>query len=98
MALHSNYPHFPGYLIGCPACDFTCHCGPGVEDGTDTECVFIGHDETDDTYVSRCPVCGEHIDYCQGHGEMGDPIGYEKMAEHDLGNHDWCHSNATCDD
>lgn len=24
----------------------------------------------------ECPACGEPIDYCQGHGEIGDPAGY----------------------
>lgn len=23
-----------------------------------------------------CPYCGEPIDYCHGHGEIGDPEGY----------------------
>ena len=23
-----------------------------------------------------CPACGDPIDYCQGHGEIGDPEGY----------------------
>lgn len=24
---------------------------------------------------SRCPACGEPIDWCRGHGEIGDPEG-----------------------
>jgi hypothetical protein len=23
-----------------------------------------------------CPACGEYPDYCQGHGAIGDPVGY----------------------
>jgi len=42
---HSDYPHEPGYLIGCPACEGKCHCTPGVVRGEATECVFEGeHD------------------------------------------------------
>lgn len=26
-------------------------------------------------FIEPCPVCGEPIDYCQGHGEIGDPEG-----------------------
>src|SRR5215475_13475552 len=29
--------------------------------------------EEDDDYVSICPACGNPIDYCQGHGDIGDP-------------------------
>lgn len=35
---HVNYPHEPGYLYDCPACESTCHCTPGA-----SECVFTGH-------------------------------------------------------
>lgn len=28
-------------------------------------------------YVSFCGVCFEPMDYCQGHGEIGDPEGHE---------------------
>ena len=29
-----------------------------------------------DKVESVCPACGDPIDYCQGHGEIGDPEGY----------------------
>ena len=29
-----------------------------------------------DMVDSKCPACGDFIDYCQGHGEIGDPEGY----------------------
>jgi len=29
-----------------------------------------------DEIESVCPACGNFIDYCQGHGEIGDPEGY----------------------
>ena len=25
------------------------------------------------TEVGYCPACGDPMDYCQGHGDMGDP-------------------------
>lgn len=37
---HVNYPHHPGYLIDCPACEADCHCQDG-----NAECVWSGHDE-----------------------------------------------------
>ena len=34
---------------------------------------------------SKCPACGDWIDYCQGHGEIGDPEGHAilKWARHE---------------
>lgn len=34
---HVDYPHFPGRLYDCPACDASCHCKPG-----EAECVYEG--------------------------------------------------------
>ena len=34
---HADYPHEPGRLYGCPACEAACHCTPG-----DAECVYAG--------------------------------------------------------
>lgn len=39
---------------------------------------------------ATCPACGNPIDYCQGHGELGDPVGREILARHDLGDHSCC--------
>jgi hypothetical protein len=41
--------------------------------------------------IERCPVCGEPSDYCQGHGETGDPRGWRYMVAHDHGDHIQCH-------
>lgn len=41
--------------------------------------------------VERCPVCGDPADYCQGHGETGDPRGWRKVIAHDHGDHTECH-------
>ena len=38
----------------------------------------------------RCPACGEVIDHCTGHGEIGDPAGYATLEGHDAGEHDTC--------
>lgn len=40
---HVDYPHWPGRLPGCPACEARCHCGPAVAAGTETECIWPGH-------------------------------------------------------
>ena len=29
-----------------------------------------------------CPVCLEPMDYCQGHGEIGDPEGFAILQEY----------------
>lgn len=47
--------------------------------------------------VSRCPVCGDPIDYCQGHGQIGDPIGASILSAHDDGYHGRC-DPAGCDE
>jgi hypothetical protein len=53
--------------------------------------------EATEPYVSRCPVCSDPIDYCQGHGEIGDPAGFAILASHDAGYHDDCHPEG-CDE
>lgn len=34
---HVAYPHHPGRLYDCPACEAKCHCTSG-----DAECIFEG--------------------------------------------------------
>lgn len=46
------------------------------------------------TDVARCPACGQPIDYCQGHGTLGDPAGAYLLALHDRDDHDDCHPDA----
>lgn len=44
-----------------------------------------------------CPACGQPIDYCQGHGPLGDPVGNHILYCHDeLDQHDKCHELADC--
>jgi hypothetical protein len=66
------------------------------DDETDDDAVT--DDETDDEYesVSLCPACGEPSDYCQGHGELGDPSGFAILAAHDNGDHSQCVEEADC--
>lgn len=52
-------------------------------------------DYPEDTW-GRCPACGEPIDYCQGHGEIGDPYGHAILIAHDNGNHYDCHWDSDC--
>lgn len=49
-----------------------------------------------DYYGSRCPACGALIDFCQGHGEIGDPAGYAILQKHDDDSHEDCNSRG-CD-
>lgn len=42
----------------------------------------LDDDDFDDIeYIGRCPACGDPIDYCQGHGTIGDPRGAAKLIE-----------------
>lgn len=49
-----------------------------------------------DEIVSICPACGQPIDYCSGHGAIGDPAGAAVLEWHDAGNHSWCDRRAGC--
>ena len=46
--------------------------------------------DREEEFVSRCPACGDPIDYCQGHGEIGDPGGAAILAAHDADDHRFC--------
>lgn len=48
------------------------------------------------TWVACCPVCGDPSDYCLGHGEIGDPVGFAILHNHDLEQHYRCHINSDC--
>lgn len=37
-----------------------------------------------------CPACGDWMDFCQGHGEIGDPVGWSILQAHEGGEHDDC--------
>jgi hypothetical protein len=52
---------------------------------------------TEQEYISRCPACGSPIDYCQGHGEIGDPAGADILARHDNDDHRYCDPDG-CDE
>lgn len=52
---------------------------------------------TDDYGTSICPACGDRIDYCQGHGVIGDPRGRAILDRHDSGDHEHCHPTARCE-
>jgi hypothetical protein len=58
----------------------------------------LDDDDFDDIeYIGRCPACGDLIDYCQGHGTIGDPRGAAILESHDNGEHRDCHPDG-CDD
>lgn len=43
-----------------------------------------------DEHVSTCPACAQPIDFCPGHGEIGDPDGAATLRRHDEGDHVTC--------
>ena len=47
-------------------------------------------DEDPEGSSPTCPACGDYIEYCQGHGEMGDPSGANILRLHDEDNHTLC--------
>ena len=42
---HSDYPHEPGRLHDCPACESRCHCDGEVAAGRATPCIWEGHEQ-----------------------------------------------------
>ena len=54
-------------------------------------------DEPEPPYVEPCPVCAAPIDYCQGHGEIGDPDGWRILQMHDADDHSECHRHGCVD-
>jgi len=48
-------------------------------------------------YTDLCPACGEPIDYCTGHGVIGDPRGASILKAHDDGRHGRCDARACYD-
>lgn len=49
-------------------------------------------------YMPGCPACGSPIDFCQGHGEIGDPAGAAILKAHDDDDHSGCHPDSDCTD
>lgn len=45
----------------------------------------------DEEYIACCVVCGDPYDYCQGHGDIGDPNGARIQRLHDEDIHVECH-------
>lgn len=64
----------------------------GVKPDADSfpEDYYAGSTELYGYDFARCPACGETMDWCQGHGEMGDPVGFNILRAHDLGDHSMC--------
>ena len=72
------------------------------------ERTLANHIDAADAYLSQleseerppefehCPACGAPIEWCQGHGELGDPDGFLILALHDNDDHSECHSAAEC--
>lgn len=59
---HANYPHTPGYLVGCPVCEERCHCTAGS-----AMCVYVGY------HREFCRTCGEPSGGGEGwDGECGN--------------------------
>jgi hypothetical protein len=56
--------------------------------------------ERDDAYLGEgeCPACGNPLDYCPGHGAVGDPAGHRVLEMHEKGDHSRCiTASGACD-
>ena len=81
------------YWEGAPVpCD---DCGKPIESAYGDPDIENPDDPGDDG--SSCPACGGVIDYCAGHGEIGDPTGAATLARHDDSDHTSC-DPLGCDD
>lgn len=59
---HVDYPHHPGFLVDCGACEARCHCTP-----RSAMCVYIGY------HRQFCRTCDEPSDNGEGwDGECGN--------------------------
>ena len=74
------------HYADCPTRSLSGESEIGFDEPSDEE---PSAEDDDDT--ARCPVCADPIDYCQGHGEIGDPAGFARLAAHDDGDHTRCH-------
>ncbi len=57
---------------------------------------FDDYFDSDEYVPWGCPACGNPTDYCQGHGDIGDPFGASILRAHDDGDHSLCHEQG-CD-
>lgn len=66
--------------------DGQCYCDQCCPEG------HCGCDECNEPCDcgSACPACGDTPSYCQGHGEIGDPVGAAILAAHDEDDHSRC--------
>lgn len=60
------------------------------------EGAFYGGQSRLTSESSWCPACGDVIDFCRGHGLMGDTQGYVTLRRHDMGNHRDCDPGPRC--
>lgn len=89
-----------------PTCDTCGQCGT-VPHSDGIEAEFNNYFPTCDTCgqweelcmcmeTTICPVCGSPIDYCLGHGDIGDPRGADIANSHDDDDHSRCHWRSDC--
>lgn len=81
----------PDLIGNCDICGNPYDIGSRFDHCGDCGCCHLCCYCTD-----RCPACGDLPDYCQGHGWIGDPVGHDILARHDLGNHSLCHYSSPC--
>ena len=63
ITTHADYPHTPGYLADCPACEAACHCtgDPTTEECASADCV-TRIEAQDDARLSAREVADSYLD------------------------------------
>lgn len=76
------------------ALDATCpQCGLDFLQGAHSDC------ESDPQHSNEgetCPACGDFVEYCLGHGVIGDPDGAAIIMFHEDGRHMYCARGSDC--
>lgn len=73
---HADYPHSPGYLIDCEACESECHCTDGA-----AECVWAGHDTDDTDPQGEGQGEGRTVSIPRGTAHLGSDAAWAMLAD-----------------
>lgn len=70
VTAHADYPHFPGMLYDCPACELACHCETALAPFTCVHCAITA-ETTEESTMTYFPhdVAAEVIARMDGHNE-----------------------------
>lgn len=73
---HNDYPHNPGSLYDCAACEAACHCLPD-----ESECVFSGEHSGDATAYADAPLPDRTVRIPRGTRHLGSDSACREISE-----------------